>query len=177
MDCHFELKSPSWASFSMLFQWIAIATKWEVLSCTRRLGRYACFFFCEGQKHEEWTNGQTHIGNSAYWRHKGCTFREKGVAPARDPGICATLEYAVPLPPKPDIWSNVIWRRERHRIKSDLAYCGATGRCHPFFQGGNSTVLPPLWGVELSVTVFYLFVFCPVVLFPCFSSPQNFWWD
>ena len=26
-----------------------------------------------------------------------------GVAPARDPGICATLEYAVPLPPKPDI--------------------------------------------------------------------------
>ena len=34
--------------------------------------------------------------------------REEGVAPARGPGICAALEYAVPLPPKPGILSEVI---------------------------------------------------------------------
>ena len=36
---------------------------------------------------------------SAFGRHKGCAFRERGVAPARHPGICAPLEYVVPLPP------------------------------------------------------------------------------
>ena len=34
--------------------------------------------------------------------------REEGAAPARGPGICAALEYAVPLPPKPGILSEVI---------------------------------------------------------------------
>ena len=32
--------------------------------------------------------------NSAYWRHKGCAFREKGVAQAHGTGICKALEYA-----------------------------------------------------------------------------------
>ena len=34
--------------------------------------------------------------------------REEGAAQARGPGICEALEYAVPLPPKPGILSEVI---------------------------------------------------------------------
>ena len=44
-------------------------------------------------------------------------------------GICGA---APPLLSRCQVWG------------SSTAYSKATGRCHPFFQEGNSTVLPPL---------------------------------
>ena len=43
---------------------------------------------------EEGKCGGRYSSNSAYCRHKGCAFREKGVAQDRGPRICAVLEYA-----------------------------------------------------------------------------------
>ena len=63
--------------------------------------------------------------------------------------LLKALKYAPPWNMRcrsPQTW-HLESRGERHRIKWCVAYCWAAGRCHPFFQGGNSTVLPPLWGV------------------------------
>ena len=99
---------------------------------------------------------------------KGCAFREKEVAQAHAAGICKALEYAaarerhilaplyaVPLPRyycrKISIQGAALHKVGPQTcaapcccIKWRRAYCGAMGLCHPFFQGGNSIVLPPL---------------------------------
>ena len=92
--------------------------------------------------------------NSAYQRHKGCAFREKGVAQAHGAGICKALEYAaarehilaplyaVPLPRyycrKISIQGAALHKVGPQTcaapcccIKWRLAYCGAMGLCHP----------------------------------------------
>ena len=93
------------------------------------------------------------------------------MAQAHGTGICKALEYAaarerhilaplyaVPLPRyycrKISIQGAALHKVGPQTcaapcccIKWRLAYCGAMGLCHPFFQGGNSIVLPPLWGV------------------------------
>ena len=94
----------------------------------------------------------------------------KGVAPAHGTGICKALEYAaarerhilaplyaVPLPRyyyrKISIQGAALHKVGPQTcaapcccIKWRRAYCGATGLCHPFFQGGNSIELSPLYG-------------------------------
>ena len=99
---------------------------------------------------------------------RAVAFREKGVAQAHGAGICKALEYAaarvwhilaplyaVPLPRyycrKISIQGAALHKVGPQTcaapcccIKWRLAYCGAMGLCHPFFQGGNSIVLPPL---------------------------------
>ena len=80
-------------------------------------------------------------------------------AAARERHILALL-YAVPLPRyycrKISIQATALHKVGPQTyaapcccLKWCIAYCGAVGLCHPYFQGGNSKGLPPLpWGAD-----------------------------